>query len=221
MFSLGKKEEEEENTQKTNEMSDGLPLLCGSRLRGKKRQKREIRQHFDFFQERERGSQNFILTVHFRPLVGEFSPPFPRDPFGQGKEEETKTNLSFPPPLALPPAPGRLQSFEVQFVMLSVLLLFPNAGAGDSETAQFGCKNSGHTIPPPLLAGEEREEICTGYIWEAIFFKKVAWRRGRGGHSSSSIFPCAPSSFAQNRRENSQNAQFAMFFQSVLEKQGF
>ncbi len=86
MFSQGKKEEEEEeNTQKTNEMSDGLPLLCGSRLHGKKRQKREIRQHFDFFQERE-GSQNFILTVHFRPLLGKFSPPFPRDPFGEGGE---------------------------------------------------------------------------------------------------------------------------------------
>ncbi len=98
---------------------------------------------------------------------------------GRGKRRRRRQTCLFPLLWRCPP-PGRLQSFEVQFVMLSLLLLFPNAGAGDSETAQFGCKNSGHTIPPPFGrrgAGRNMYWIHMG----GNFFQKSCVEEGEGG----------------------------------------
>ncbi len=115
------------------------------------------------------------------------------------------------------PPPGRLQSFEVQFVMLSLLLLFPNAGAGASAAAQFGCKNSGHTIPPFWQERNGKKYVLDTYGRQ--FFQKSCVEEGEGG--TFILLYLLSLSFVQNGRKNSQNAQFAMCLQSVWGKHGF
>ena len=140
------------------------------------------------FSKRGRGVRILFLLFISGLCSANFRPRFRAIPLGRvgkGKRGETKTNLSPPPPTV------------ASKVLRSNLSCSPCSSFSPTPTPRprngavwlqkFGKHHS------PLLVGEEREEICTGYIWEAIFSKKSCVEEGEGGHLSSSIFSRAPS----------------------------